>query len=64
MPAGLISADDAALAEQTSFQAAQAIHPEVPWRGGAVFDRDPFRTLLDNDQAKTVLGWQPRVRFR
>jgi nucleoside-diphosphate-sugar epimerase len=59
-----ISADDAALAEQTSRQAAEAVHPTVPWRGGSEFDAEPFRTLLDNRHAKAILGWQPRVRFR
>jgi UDP-glucose 4-epimerase len=59
-----ISSDDAALSEQTSIEAALSIHPTVPWRGGPEFDRDPFRTLLDNETAKKVLGWTPRVRFR
>jgi len=59
-----ISSDDAALAEQTSAQAAKAIHPTVPWRGGSEFDAEPFRTLLDNEAAKMALGWSPNVRFR
>jgi len=59
-----ISSDDAALAEQTSYQAAQSIHPEVPWKGGKEYDHQPFRTLLDNEPAKIILRWQPRVRFR
>ena len=59
----LISADDCALAEQTSREAAQAIHPEVPWRGGREFDEEPHRTLVDNRAAKALLGWQPRIRF-
>jgi len=59
-----ISADDAALAKQTSREAARAIHPHVPWRGGEEFEKEPYRTLLENRVAKEVLGWQPRVRFR
>jgi nucleoside-diphosphate-sugar epimerase len=59
-----LSADDAALAEQTSRQAAQTIHPGVPWRGGPEFEDEPFRTLLENQEAKSMLGWRPRVRFR
>jgi UDP-glucose 4-epimerase len=59
-----ISSDDAALAEQTSAQAARTIHPTVPWRGGSEFEQDPFRTLLDNETAKRLLGWSPAVRFR
>jgi UDP-glucose 4-epimerase len=60
----LISSDDAALAEQTSREAARSIHPSVPWRGGPEFDRDPYRTLVDNEPAKSLLGWSPVVRFR
>jgi nucleoside-diphosphate-sugar epimerase len=59
-----VCADDAALAEQTSREAAKAIHPEVPWRGGPEFDDEPFRTLLDNEEAKSLLGWHTHVRFR
>ena len=51
----LISADEAALAEQTSYQAAREIHPTVPWRGGPEFDHQPFRTLVDNQQAKVEI---------
>ena len=59
-----ICSDECAMSEQTSLEAAQAIHPMAPWRGGPEFDSDPFRTLLDNEVAKRVLGWSPRVRFR
>ncbi len=60
----LISSDDAALAEQTSREAAQAIHPSVPWRGGPEFEAHPYTTLLDNSLAKVVLDWSPQVSFR
>ena len=61
----LASADDAALgAQQTSREAASTVHPDVPWRGGPEFDRDPFRTLVDNAEAKRLLGWVPKLRFR
>ncbi len=59
-----VSADDAALALQTSRQAAASIHPDVPWRGGAEYEARPFRTLLDNSTAKGRLGWHPQVLFR
>ena len=60
----LISSDDAALAEQTSREAAQSIHPSVPWRGGPEFETHPYRTLLNNSTAKAVLDWSPQVSFR
>ena len=59
-----LSADDAALAEQSSRAAARTIHPDVPWRGGAEYESQPFRTLLDNQRAKRTLDWHPRVTFR
>ncbi len=60
----LISSDDAALAEQTSREAAQAIHPSVPWLGGPEFETHPYKTLLDNSLAKATLDWSPQVSFR
>ena len=59
-----LAADDAALAAQTSREAARAIHPSVPFRGGGDTEADPFRSLLDNSRAKALLGWTPKVRFR
>ncbi len=59
-----VSADDCALAVQTSREAAASIHPDVPWRGGEEYDRDPFRALLDNANAKRALSWSPRFRLR
>ena len=59
-----VAADDAALARQTSREAARSIHPAVPFRGGANFETEPFRSLLDNTRGKVLLGWTPRVRFR
>ena len=60
----LVCSDDAALAEQTSREAAQTIHPSVPWRGGPEFETHPYRALLDNSLAKALLDWSPHVSFR
>ncbi len=60
----LIASDDAALAEQTSRQAAMTICPTVRWHGGEEFVNDPFHTLVDNRRARSILHWQPKVRFR
>ena len=59
-----ICSDEVALASQTSYEAAKEIHPSVPWRGGAEYEKQPYRTLLDNKVAKDILNWQPRVTFR
>jgi UDP-glucose 4-epimerase len=37
--------------------------PRVPWRGGAEFDRDPYRALVDVTRAANVLGWKPQYRW-
>lgn len=34
--------------------------PQVPWRGGEEFRRDPYRALVDINRAQKVLGWSPR----
>jgi nucleoside-diphosphate-sugar epimerase len=34
--------------------------PRVPWRGGAEFQREPHRALIDCSRARRVLGWEPR----
>jgi len=34
--------------------------PQVPWRGGSEYARDPYRSLVDITRARTILGWQPR----
>jgi nucleoside-diphosphate-sugar epimerase len=32
----------------------------VAWRGGAEYEDDPFRSLIDIARARRVLGWAPR----
>lgn len=34
--------------------------PKVPWRGGAEYKVQPFRSLIDITRARRVLGWEPR----
>jgi nucleoside-diphosphate-sugar epimerase len=34
--------------------------PKVPWRGGAEYTEQPFRSLIDIGRARKVLGWAPR----
>lgn len=46
-----------------SREAAQAVHPDVPWRGGAEYDLNPRRALVSNQRAKDVLGWQPQYAW-
>ena len=59
----LLCADDIA-SDTPSRQMATQVHPEVPWRGGAEYEVDPFKALVDNRKAKRVLGWQPQYTWR
>lgn len=59
----LLCADDIASFTPSREMAAK-VHPDVPWRGGAEYEADPFKALVDNSKAKRVLGWQPQYAFR
>jgi len=60
----LLCADDVMTSGPTSRELAAKIHPEVEWRGGDEYVREPFRALVDNSHAKAVLGWQPRYSWQ
>ncbi len=59
----LLCADDIA-SDTPSREMAAKVHPDVPWRGGAEYEADPFKALVDNSKAKQVLGWQPKHTWR
>ena len=46
-------------ADRPSRELAYEVHPDVPWRGGPEYERDPQRALVSNQRAKDLLGWQP-----
>ncbi|MBW2281945.1 MAG: NAD(P)-dependent oxidoreductase [Deltaproteobacteria bacterium] len=63
----LVSAADVTTSGRTSRQLVEFIHPQVEWRGGPEFEREPYRSLIDIDRARAVLGWEPEfswARFR
>ena len=37
--------------------------PDVPWRGGEEYVRDPYRSLVDCARAQRILGWSPRYSW-
>jgi UDP-glucose 4-epimerase len=59
----LLCADDIA-SDTPSREMAAKVHPEVPWRGGAEYEANPFKALVNNRKAKQVLGWQPKYTWR
>jgi UDP-glucose 4-epimerase len=58
----LLCADDI-MSDRPSREMAQLVHPTVPWRGGAEYDADPSRALVDTSRARRLLGWQPHYRW-
>ena len=60
----LLCADDISSATQSSRALAALIHPDVAWRGGPEYEKEPFKALIDTRRAKSVLGWTPRHKWR
>ena len=58
----LLSAADIAAHEPTRELVAKYL-PDVEWRGGPEYDRDPYRSLIDFSRAQRVLGWTPQHRW-
>jgi UDP-glucose 4-epimerase len=55
----LLSGPDIA-SRRTTLELVASLLPKVPWRGGAEYLRDPYRSLVNCGRAKQVLGWRPR----
>jgi nucleoside-diphosphate-sugar epimerase len=60
----LLCADDISSAELGSRALTQRILPDVPWRGDARYDADPFQALVNTTPARALLDWTPRHRWR
>ncbi|MGF7236028.1 MAG: NAD-dependent epimerase/dehydratase family protein [Frankia sp.] len=60
----LLCAADISSARDGARVLAERLLPDVEWRGGSAYDRDPFRALVDTSRARTLLGWAPRYRWR
>jgi nucleoside-diphosphate-sugar epimerase len=55
----LLCAADIAAQEPTRELVAKYL-PDVEWRGGPEYDREPHRSLVDIGHAEQVLRWKPR----
>lgn len=60
----LVASSDITTSGRTSRQLAQLVHPDVDWRGGAECEVDPYRTLVDIEPVKRLLGWSPQHTWR
>lgn len=58
----LLAAPDIA-SRQPTLELVASILPDVPWRGGEEYVRDPYRSLVDCDRAQQILGWFPRYKW-
>lgn len=60
----LACADDISTSGRTSEELALMLHPEVAWKDRAPYRADPYRSLLENSNAKTAFGWNPEYSWR
>jgi UDP-glucose 4-epimerase len=58
----LLCAADIA-AKRPTLELVASILPDVPWRGGPEYERDPYRSLIDISRAQRLLDWWPRHRW-
>ncbi len=59
----LVVAEDISSRAMSSKEWAEHVVPHVPWRGGAEYDVDPYRALVDGWCAQRMLGWKPQYRW-
>jgi UDP-glucose 4-epimerase len=60
----LLTSSDITTSGRTSRELVHLVHPDVEWRGGAQYEADPYRTLVDIVPARDLLGWSPRHTWR
>ncbi|NKB66634.1 MAG: NAD-dependent epimerase/dehydratase family protein [Candidatus Latescibacteria bacterium] len=56
----LVTAADITTSGRTSRQLAEFVMPHVEWRGGAQYEREPFRSLVETENAQRILDWSPQ----
>lgn len=60
----LVSSADITTSGKASRELAQTLCPGADWRGDAGYEEDPYRTLMDLDPARELLGWSPKHTWR
>jgi nucleoside-diphosphate-sugar epimerase len=60
----LVASSDITSSGRTSRELVQLVHRDVEWRGSSAYDEQPFRTLLDIEPARKLLGWEPKHTWR
>jgi nucleoside-diphosphate-sugar epimerase len=59
-----VAAADISTSGPTSREWSARLHPDVEWRGGPEYDADPYRSLVDSEPARRLLGWKPEHSWR
>ena len=54
-----VASADISTSGPTSREWAARLHPQVEWRGGAEYEADPYRGLVDIGAAQKLLDWKP-----
>ncbi len=58
-----VAAADITTSGRTSRELASFVHPTVAWRGGAEFERNPYRGLMNIERARKLLDWSPEFTW-
>lgn len=60
----LVSSADITTSGRTSRQLAEFVLPDVEWRGGAEYETEPYRSLVNTANARRILGWVGRQSWQ
>jgi UDP-glucose 4-epimerase len=59
-----VASADLSTSGPTSREWAARVHPDVEWRGGPEYEADPYRGLIEIEEAHKLLGWSPEHSWR
>jgi nucleoside-diphosphate-sugar epimerase len=60
----LLASDDITTSGMTSLELVRKLHPGVKWNGDKEYDQDLFKSLVNTDNAKHILGWSPKYSWK
>ena len=60
----LVAASDVTTSGKNSKELSESICPDVKWRGGSEFQRNPFLSLIVTENARRTLRWKPKYTWK
>lgn len=60
----LLASDDITTSGMSSLGLVRKLFPDVKWNGDKEYDLDPFKSLVNTNKAKRILGWSPKYSWR